>query len=88
MDILLVMNKFLNLPGASRAYMDFCEPTDLFRLMAAAERGHVGIVKLLLRKGAYTNTRLRNGKTALDLAREAGNQEIIDMLVKTRENVR
>jgi hypothetical protein len=26
-----VMSKFLNLPGASRACMDFYDPTDLFR---------------------------------------------------------
>jgi hypothetical protein len=45
-------------------------------LMEAAQNGQLKMVKLLLRHGAYTRFRNNKGKTALDLAKEAGYQEI------------
>ena len=40
------------------------------------------IVKLLLDKGANVHIKSRSGKTALDIARERNNKEVIQLLLK------
>jgi hypothetical protein len=49
-------------------------------LMEAAQNGQLKMVKLLLQNGAYVKFRNSEGKTALDLAEEAGYQEIADFI--------
>jgi len=49
-------------------------------LMEAAQNGQLKMVKLLLQNGAYVKFRNSKGKTALDLAEEAGYQEITDFI--------
>jgi len=49
-------------------------------LIEAAQKGYVEIMKLFLQHGAYTQFRNREGKTALDLAKEAGYQQIADLI--------
>ncbi|MBN1798262.1 MAG: ankyrin repeat domain-containing protein [Spirochaetales bacterium] len=51
-------------------------------LHMAAAQGHADVVKLLLAKGARLDIHNKEGKTPLDLAREAENQEIIDILLQ------
>ncbi|OEY86820.1 hypothetical protein BIY23_02200 [Wolbachia pipientis] len=51
-------------------------------LFIAAGIGHQNITRLLLDSGADPEIRNKDGKTALDLAKEAGHTEIIDMLEK------
>ena len=52
-------------------------------LMRAVESGSVGIVKLLLERGAKINLRTKTEKTALDIAYEWGSTEVKPNLVKT-----
>lgn len=52
-------------------------------LMVASKRGYVDIVRYLLENKAYIYSRNSGDKTALDLAEEAGNSEIIDILKKS-----
>jgi ankyrin repeat protein len=44
--------------------------------------GHVEVVRLLLSRGAKVNIKDEDGKTALDLAREKRDREIIALLEK------
>ena len=48
--------------------------------MRAVESGSVEIVKLLLGQGAKINLRTKHEKTALDIAYEWGNSQIIDLI--------
>ena len=48
--------------------------------MRAVESGSTEIVKILLARGAKINLRTKNEKTALDIAYEWGNSEIIDLI--------
>jgi hypothetical protein len=49
-------------------------------LMAAAQNGHVTVVRFLLENGVNPNTPADDGRTALDFAREDNNQELIELL--------
>ena len=49
-------------------------------LMAAAARGDLAMVRLLLDAGADTTRTDRNGLTAADLARQAGHNQVLDLL--------
>ena len=49
-------------------------------LMNAAYRGHVDCVKVLLAAGAKENVQGPDSKTALDLAREYAQQEVVALL--------
>lgn len=49
-------------------------------LMAAAARGDLAMVRLLLDAGADTTRTDRNGLTAADLARQAGHDQVLDLL--------
>jgi ankyrin repeat protein len=46
----------------------------------AAEKGHVEVAKLLIEAGADVDAQAANGKTALEIAREGGNTEIVKLL--------
>tara|TARA_R110001592_G_scaffold363395_1_gene687491 strand:+ start:4961 stop:6346 length:1386 start_codon:yes stop_codon:yes gene_type:complete len=46
-------------------------------LMAAAARGHVNTVVLLLENGADQNIRSKDGRTAIELARDEGYTEVV-----------
>ena len=48
--------------------------------MIAAQRGHAQVVKLLIKKGADVNTANRQGKTALELAKD---EEVLAALKET-----
>lgn len=54
-------------------------------LMAAAARGHASTVALLLRNGADPGIKSKDGKTAIDLAREEGHSEVVRKLSAIRE---
>jgi ankyrin repeat protein len=49
-------------------------------LHAAAENGHLDVIKLLLEHGARVEARLDNGETPLDLAIAAGKEEAARLL--------
>jgi ankyrin repeat protein len=49
-------------------------------LMAAAEMGHVDIVKMLLDKGAKKNAKDEEGNTALGYAEAEEHEEVIKLL--------
>lgn len=49
-------------------------------LMVAVFQGHETVVKLLLSKGANLNLKDASGKTALDYAKKANDQEIVQLL--------
>lgn len=49
-------------------------------LMAAAARGHADTVSLLLRHGADPTIKSKDGKTAIDLAREHGHSHVVPRL--------
>jgi len=53
-----------------------CSPSPGTPLMRAVESGSVGIVKLLLERGAKINLRTKTEKTALDIAYEWGSTEV------------
>ena len=53
-------------------------------LMHASMSGYVGIVRLLLAAGAKPDLKDKQGKTALDLAKEAGRKDIVSVLEKVR----
>jgi uncharacterized protein len=48
-------------------------------LMAACEKGKLEAARVLIRAGACIHRRIE-GKTALDLAKESGNQELVKLL--------
>ena len=48
--------------------------------MRAVESGCVEVVQLLLNKGAKINLRTKREKTALDIAYEWGNTQVIDLI--------
>jgi len=48
--------------------------------MYAATNGYPEVVKLLLEKGAKTETKDGDDKTALNLATEMGNTEVVKLL--------
>lgn len=48
--------------------------------MRAVESGSLEIVKILIARGAKLNLRTKNEKTALDMAYEWGNSDIIDAI--------
>jgi hypothetical protein len=50
-------------------------------LILAAERGHVGVVRLLLERGADVNFRSDYGYTALYEAAERGHEEVVSILL-------
>ena len=52
-------------------------------LHLAALNGHLDIVSILLNKGASTAIRNREGKTALDIAREEGQERIAAIILET-----
>ena len=53
-------------------------------LMTAVLRGDVGLVQLLVDKGASLPARDKAGRTALDYAEERGEREIKDILKNSR----
>eukprot|EP00038_Savillea_parva_P025776 m.49448 g.49448 ORF g.49448 m.49448 type:complete len:1080 (+) comp7121_c0_seq1:38-3277(+) len=46
----------------------------------AARKGHLGVATVLVSKGASLMKKTKLGKTAIDLAREEGNNEVFDFL--------
>lgn len=46
----------------------------------AARKGHLGVTALLVSKGASLNIKTKQGKTALDLARDGGHSEVAEFL--------
>lgn len=54
----------------------------LTALMWAAGSGSAGAVKLLMSRGANADLKDDRGKTALDIAHEAGNKEVEALLAK------
>lgn len=54
-------------------------------LMAACNNGHFDVVKLLLDANADLNLFDRNGKTALDLARDSGHEKVAEILVSKED---
>ena len=53
-------------------------------LASAAQYGHAEVVKLLLDAGADPTVRLKNGMTAMRLARDHGRTEVVKILVADR----
>lgn len=49
-------------------------------LLAAVQKGHVNMAKLLLNNGAYINTIDSDGNTALHIASRKNNQEMVQLL--------
>ena len=53
----------------------------------AADKGHDDVAKLLLRYGADPNAGDNDGRTPLDVARERGFDNIVEILSKQRPGV-
>ena len=53
-------------------------------LHAAAEIGHVEIVRFLIERGADGHATTSCGRTALDLASQGGHSEVVRFLAKIR----
>ena len=63
------------------AYIDAESPEEkMTPLMLSAVRGHAAAVKLLKEEGADTSLKNSAGKTALDLARQYRQEEVIEVL--------
>ena len=54
-------------------------------LHVASAAGHVEIVQMLLKKGARPHVRDNNGRTALDLARAGGHDEVARLLERATD---
>ncbi len=54
-------------------------------LMIAVDNGCRGVIVALLSHGADIHTRANNGKSVLDLAREKGQSEIVDLLERAHQ---
>jgi ankyrin repeat protein len=50
----------------------------------AASKGHLAIAKRLLEGGADPTLRTKDGKTAIDWAREQGKSEVVALLSEPR----
>jgi len=48
----------------------------------AARGGHVDVIRTLLAKGADANLKSKGGRTALDLAKEKNQTDVIELLQK------
>jgi uncharacterized protein len=68
--------------GAHAAVDRVTGPNHWTVLMRAADAGYPDNVRLLLDHGADANLRNRQGNTALALAREAGNGEVVSVLAR------
>ena len=55
--------------------------TGAFPLLVAAMNNHVAVVELLLARGANWNKVTHHGHTALDVAKQEGHQEVVDLLI-------
>jgi uncharacterized protein len=55
-------------------------PRGFTALMAAANKGLVQTVRLLIERGADLSIRYEDGRTALDFARQNGQQAVITIL--------
>jgi hypothetical protein len=51
-------------------------------LMFASERGLLELARLLIKHGANINARNHDGQTAIDVARQNGNENIVELLTK------
>lgn len=45
-------------------------------------KGHVDVIRLLCRSGADVNVRNRRGESVLDLAKQAGKAEVVQLLLE------
>ena len=54
----------------------------------SARNGHLRIVESLLNHGADMNTKNKNGKTPLTLARENGKSEVVEYLIHYKKGCR
>jgi len=67
-----------------KANIDHKNKHGVTALMFAVNNGHKDVVELLLARGADKNARSKNTqRTALDIAKQTGNQEIIKLLTAT-----
>ena len=64
----------------SRYFIDAKDSSGMTALMHAARKGHMEVVRILLREGADPNTLNPAGATATSLAEEAGHTAIVHLL--------
>ncbi|RLN86781.1 hypothetical protein BBJ28_00026226, partial [Nothophytophthora sp. Chile5] len=69
------------LEGARSADVDVTNKENWTPLIAAAKRGNIEIVRLLIEKNADVNRKRRDDMTALHLATERGHTEMVDLLL-------
>ena len=53
----------------------------------AAQKGHVGVINAIIAKGENVNTMTNQKHTALHMAVEAGNPEVVECLLGNGANV-
>ena len=56
--------------------------------MWAAERGHVGTSKLLIKHGIDVNAQTNDGESALHKAAQEGNHRVVSVLLERRSGFR
>lgn len=66
----------------SQSQLDFRSLNRQTALHMASERGHVGVVEMLLRAGARTELRDSSDSTALALAAEKGKDGVVEALIR------
>ena len=67
---------------------DIMDDTGASALLSAVEKNQMGVVRLMLDKGADIFQKTRGGKSALELAKESGDQEMHQMLFQIWETRR
>jgi hypothetical protein len=74
----LLISSFQLVPTSIISVPEECLPCILY---AAAQRGHLNVVKLLVKKGASIHQASDQGVTPLHVAALEGHQEVVDYLM-------
>ena len=83
---LTVVQNILESPHYSKCILEACDEQDNSSMHLACMKGSSGIVKLLIDKGAKTNTTNVNKRTPLHTAAECGYVDVVTILVQKQKD--